>query len=170
MLFRKFFKSWFFEIAVVVLLLLGIYFYQRISISLDQPSIYISDFGEWLIMTWFAFIDWYNNLLSGNYMEIIAIILASAIFIYVIFIRIRWRIRRSERFTATDCPKCNYPLSRIKRTEFQRMISNILPIRRLFCKKCRWKGTRIKPIDSVFKDSSTQQHLQSRTEPIKSVD
>jgi len=59
--------------------------------------------------------------------------------------RIIWHLRSIDKLTSDKCPQCGNQMIRIKRTAFQRSIGKMIPNRKLYCKKCRWQGIRLKP-------------------------
>ncbi|MGM0588126.1 MAG: hypothetical protein ACQETE_06935 [Bacteroidota bacterium] len=88
--------------------------------------------------------QWLHDLVTGLNMKVLLSGGAAVGVIVLSIWRLMWRLRSSARFTGTECPHCGYPLSRIRRTDFQRKVSKIIPIRRFYCKKCKWKGLRLK--------------------------
>jgi hypothetical protein len=75
-----------------------------------------------------------------NYLVLLAVLFA----IY----RVRYRFTISERWQATECPKCGSGLQRTRRNSIDRFLSRtILPsARRYRCENaaCRWSGLRRK--------------------------
>ncbi len=74
----------------------------------------------------------------------IAIITGAVAFVVIVWRRVVYRLRNSRKFTSAVCPKCSHPLSRIRRSPFQKTLSYILPVRRYYCHNCHWKGVRVK--------------------------
>ena len=70
---------------------------------------------------------------------------AVAASLYFLIWRTLWRMRRGKVFTSTNCPKCDTPMQRINRTLFQKYLSEMVPMRRFYCKPCKKKHLRIKP-------------------------
>lgn len=106
-----------------------------------------------LLTTFNLSFDWLYDLWNYSYqiasqtitLSLIAKVGAALLILILILWRLFWRFRTIESFTSTVCPRCGYPLSRIKRTNWQRKVSRVLPLRRFHCKKCRWTGVRLKP-------------------------
>ncbi|OQA46820.1 MAG: hypothetical protein BWY52_00525 [Chloroflexi bacterium ADurb.Bin325] len=65
--------------------------------------------------------------------------------------RVRWRLRRSETFTALRCPRCGGSVYRKHRRSGDRLISIFVPVRRYRCanSECRWQGLRVTPVDGA---------------------
>ncbi len=164
---RKLIQSWFVEILIVFVVIIAIIFYgEYYHVLIGVPN-HIPSFAESLIIYWMSFIDFFNEIVRGAYLKPMVIGFSGLVLAWLVFRRIRWRLRRSDTFTSINCPKCNYPLVRIKRTLWQRRLSAFLPIRRLFCKKCKWKGLRIKSYDMIDVPSLGNR-AQQKTATIKS--
>lgn len=165
-LMRKFLNSWFVEIILVVSVVSAFYLYGAYADIISESFVFVPGLAEAIIVNWLAFLDFFNDLVRGVYLKSLLIGVLGLTVVWLIFRRIRWRMRRSDVLTSMHCPKCSYPLVRIKRTTTQHYISMILPLRRLFCKKCKWSGVRIKSYD--FADTpSVGNRMQQRTESIK---
>lgn len=147
---KKILRSWIIDTILLLVIVGGTYLafnYQYYQQEILIPLLGSLDVNiEQMIMSANQSLTSVRDLLS---LKVLFQIIGGIVAILFIIWRILWRIRDIERFNSTDCPKCGYPLSRIKRTSFQRLISKILPIRRFYCKKCRWKGLRIKPNDTI---------------------
>lgn len=112
-----------------------------------------------------------SQLLSSIEISLLLTIIAAFVFTAVVFARIRWRLRNSERLTNTHCPSCSFPLSRIKRKNWQRSVSKLMPFRRFYCKRCNWKGLRIKSNENIPLDTGQSYHnSRTRTRGIQHVD
>lgn len=94
--------------------------------------------------------------------------LGIGLFMLLVLWRLLFRLRATERFTSTHCPKCDYPLSRIKRTNVQRMFSKIVPVRKFYCKRCRWNGLRIKPYKPI--PLNVNEHTLKSTNRAEQID
>ncbi len=66
--------------------------------------------------------------------------------ITAVFFLIRQSLRRSERLTGTQCPTCGREMDRIHRNVVVKAISSALPMRTLFCRACKKKRYRVKPL------------------------
>jgi hypothetical protein len=145
-LFRKFFKSWFFEVSLVVVIILGGIYVLNVSIINTWVKQVIHDISGFYTQTSTAF----KAIISDeNSVKILIGLLAFILFLLILAYRIVWRLQGSKKFTATSCPRCSEPLVRVKSHEWQKKLRPILPLRRFYCRNCGWKGTRIKGNDNV---------------------
>lgn len=65
--------------------------------------------------------------------------------LFLILLRVRWRLVQSARLTGRQCPRCGGPVHRIHRRAIDRAISFFVPVRRYGCRDgdCAWRGLRI---------------------------
>lgn len=68
----------------------------------------------------------------------------------LVFLRIRWRLVTTPRFTELKCPECGSELSRVHRRWSDRVVNAFAPVRRYQCKNhdCYWQGRRYRKSDS----------------------
>jgi hypothetical protein len=68
-----------------------------------------------------------------------------AVALIVIALRARWRLERSPSLTTLQCPRCGGGIYRIHRRFLDRLVSNMVPVRRYRCfdAECRWSGLRV---------------------------
>ncbi|MBN1317154.1 MAG: hypothetical protein JXA42_16850 [Anaerolineales bacterium] len=86
----------------------------------------------------------------GNFIKRLTLSDTIAIFIllgviFVIIMRIRWRILRNDRFWSDHCPRCDSSgLKRVRRHWLDKLIGiSGIPVRRYRCSECRWRGLRV---------------------------
>lgn len=146
MLFRKLVRSWVFDVAIGLIILLGIFYITNIS-----------EVNAWSKQAFHSLSSFYsatsktiNSLfLHENSGRILILVTGLIAFLILLAWRIIWRLQGSKRFSATTCPKCSDPLVRVKSSEWVRKIRPLLPLRRFYCRSCGWKGIRIKGNDRI---------------------
>lgn len=141
---KKFLQSWLVDISILV----GV---VTISIVLFKPSLkdsiitwilshsdVIEQISIWLEM---------GKETSGQIFTPtkVGVFVASVAGLYFLIWRSLWRMRRGKVFTSTNCPRCDAPMQRINRTAIQKYFSQMVPLRRYYCKPCKKKHIRIKP-------------------------
>ncbi|TNE74337.1 hypothetical protein EP331_02255 [bacterium] len=143
-LFRKFIKSWYFEVSLVLIAVLGIIYILNIGAvhSWAKQTIHTLSGGYSQLLNEFQ-----NMLHSENSLKIIGGIIALFFSTVLLVWRMVWRLQGSKKYTSTTCPRCEEPLVRVKSHGWQKKLRPILPLRRLYCRNCGWKGTRIKGSD-----------------------
>lgn len=135
-------KSWLFDVVAVILLVLAIYLISNLE-SLQQEVL-----APLLFNIEYFFAN-YDQIFKNFFdMGTILTFLGSVLVVIFAFWRITWHLRSIDRFTSQKCPRCGNELIRVKRSSFQRTIGKILPNRQFHCKKCRWQGMRLKPIET----------------------
>ncbi len=145
-MFRKFLKSWYFEVSLLIVVILGGIYVLNVSIINTWLKQVFSDVASFYSQTSAAF----TAILSDeDSAKILVGIVAFLVFLMILAYRIVWRLQGSKKFTSTSCPRCSEPLVRVKSHEWQRKLRSILPLRRFYCRNCGWKGTRIKGNDNV---------------------
>jgi phosphoglycerol transferase MdoB-like AlkP superfamily enzyme len=146
-LIRRIQRSWAVDavlFSAVILGLVGMFFRQEIS---DLLRVFLDD----LIAAYNNFGKTNNDgpsftdLLTPKNLLIAVFIVG---FLAIVWRRIVWRLRNSRSLTSPMCPKCSHPLSRIRRSQFHKIVSVLLPVRRYYCHNCHWKGVRIKSYTS----------------------
>ena len=136
--------SWLFDIIAVVTLIVVIFIISNVE-SLQQkillPLLYNIEY----------FFANYDEIIR-NYLDLgtILSILGGILVVAFIFWRVVWHLRSIDRFTSEECPRCGNQLIRVKRSAFQRTLGKIVPNRKFHCKKCRWQGIRLKPLEKDF--------------------
>jgi len=145
-LIKKLSRSWLIDLVVgliAITLIYSVFNFRFIAAEWLAPLVSSFNFSlDWLSDFWNNSYQIVRQTISLN---LLAKVGAVALLLLLIIWRLLWRLRTIESLTATVCPKCGYPLSRVKRTNWQRQVSRILPLRRFHCKKCRWTGVRLKP-------------------------
>jgi len=65
--------------------------------------------------------------------------------IFVIVLRIRWRLLNDSRYWCDHCPRCDSSgLKRVRRHWLDRLIGALgIPVRRYRCSECKWSGLRV---------------------------
>jgi len=74
-----------------------------------------------------------------NILAVLILLLAGAIALR----RVRYHLRRTERFVRLRCPCCDNPIYKKRRHLSDRLASVVVPVRRYGCKTCHWEGWRI---------------------------
>jgi|AntRauTorcE11898_2_1112593.scaffolds.fasta_scaffold09989_2 hypothetical protein len=150
--FRKIYRSWLFEtILALVLLIVGIAYFNR-----DFVSEYASEAGKWMTDRGpDMIVGLSESILALLSPKMLALILGGLVLFLVILWRIIWRFRKSARMKTYSCPRCSQPLVRIHRKGWQKAMSKVMPIRRLYCRKCGWRGLRLKEVDNTPMDSNS---------------
>jgi predicted RNA-binding Zn-ribbon protein involved in translation (DUF1610 family) len=145
MKFKRLTKSWLIDVLLITVLAVGLYAALNLEAVQQQwleplKQMFAEDFDVWFQ----NLLAWMHDTATGITLRLILIIGGALGVIFLMAWRLLWRLRESTRYTGTDCPRCGYPMSRIRRTDLQRKISKVIPIRRFYCKKCKWKGIRLK--------------------------
>ena len=149
-IFRLISRSW--TLDAIILLIAGAVVYGFISLewslsALANPLLSLFDTSaKQLIQLFDESLQFANETITPL---LFLKIFAAIVILYLLLWRLIWRMRTFDKLTSTECPKCGYPLSRIKRTPLQRVASRLIPIRRFHCKKCRWTGARLKPYKPI---------------------
>jgi hypothetical protein len=145
-LFRKFYKSWYFEATLVAIIIVGVIYLLNMRLANDVLiSVYagISNAFSKLLLS-------LHELITSDSGKKIVIAVVGAISLIILIIwRIVWRLRSSSMLAGITCPNCDSPLVRVKSRSWQKKIRPILPLRRFYCRNCGWKGFRIKSSDSI---------------------
>ena len=137
-------KSYWFEILVICMLLLGFFLLlEQINIRdvlLDAPESVLNPAGR-ILSNLREQSNFLVGLLSPSNLVGIGLVftgIAAALW------RFRSKFLNSDHWNASACPKCGSSLHRIHRTGFDRFLSrSILPdARRYLCsdRECGWKG------------------------------
>lgn len=137
-------KSWYLEgIIGVIATLIILYYLNKDSISrwLEESKIDTQNILKDSVSAFFSFIK------GPEGKRIIFLSIGAIVVLLLLFWRILWRLQRSVKFTSTTCPDCNSPLVRVNRKHWQKIVSKLIPLRRLYCRNCGWKGVRIKGND-----------------------
>lgn len=137
--------SWIIDLLLFALIMGGVYTlfnFETVQQYWLDPlkEAFADDFALWVN----HILGWMHDTATGITLRFLIIIISAVGIVFLIGWRVLWRLRESKRLAGTDCPHCGYPLSRIRRTDFQRKISKVIPFRRFYCKKCKWKGLRLK--------------------------
>lgn len=149
---------------------LFIYLFFVKDIGLSDFTEYLKTDVEAMVLWLFALLE-PSRILSGVELNVILVTLIFILAAIAVLARLRWRLRNSERLTSTHCPTCSFPLSRIKRKNWQRSISRLMPFRRFYCKRCDWKGLKIKSNENVPLDTGQSYHnSRTRTRGIQHLD
>ena len=68
------------------------------------------------------------------------------IFLSIVIVLWRVRVRLIQRLTGSTCPVCGGDLRRSRRDRLDRLVSLLLPVRPYHCRnrECHWKGLRVR--------------------------
>lgn len=163
---KKLYRSWLFEFLLISVLLFVIIAYFNHEIFAG----YVSEIENWVVEKGPSMVTGFSGeflaLLSP---KILAGFFGGLVLFLIIVWRILWRFRKSAKLKTYTCPKCSNPLVRIHRKGWQKALSKMLPVRRLYCRKCNWRGLRLKEIDnnSNNTNSSTGDTTKYKIDKIK---
>ena len=145
-LFRKFYKSWYFEGTLIALILLGVIYALNLRAANMVLTQVMHGFSESItgITTFF-----HELITSDSGKKLLATIVGIIVFIFLVVWRIVYRLRSSKSLASTTCPNCDSPLVRVKSRRWQKTVRPILPLRRFYCRTCGWKGFRMKSSESI---------------------
>lgn len=149
--FRKLYRSWLFEALLIALLLLVAFAYlnrEHVAEVASLVSEWVSEKGPGAVT---GFLESLATLLSP---KVLLLMGGGLAVVLLVLWRILWRIRKSPKFKTNTCPRCSQPLVRIHRKGWQKAVSKVLPLRRLYCRKCGWRGLRFKEVSSIPSDSN----------------
>lgn len=162
-LFRKFYKSWYFEGTLVALLLVGVIYVLNLRMANEVFAQIVNGVSE----TTNQLTNFLHELItSDSGKKLLAAIIGTILFILLIVWRIVYRLRSSKTLASTSCPNCDSPLVRVKSRNWQKTVRPILPLRRFYCRSCGWKGFRIKSRDSILLNSSTSKGTRIHVDKI----
>ncbi len=142
---RRFWRDWWVEIVVGVLLFLAVFLLvEQMNIRetlLAWSRQRLDDVGDLAAAMARAVVDRIRHVTLSDLTAYSLILVVAALLIW----RTRERLTGSLRWTALQCPVCGSELHRIHRTWLDRVINLYVPVRRYQCRDhhCRWRGLRV---------------------------
>lgn len=93
----------------------------------------------------------------GDYDGLVLILFSVIALLVATIIALRFFLRRSARLNSDRCPVCGGKMRRIRQIPWARMCASVLPLRTLYCSRCRQKSVRVKPlaVGTVLEDGKT---------------
>jgi len=143
---RKLLKEYRIEIAVVLLILLGIFLLvERMelqSLIANGLQVLQTSLKKLLLLIKIGLEFYISNLSLSDFVGWVLLVLAIGLAIWMV----RFRFKHSPTFQASSCPKCGSALHRVHRKYFDRFLSRTLfpHARRYRCanSECHWTGLR----------------------------
>lgn len=162
-LFRKFYKSWYLEISLGIIIVLGVIYLTKIKLANEWVAAVLHVLDQILIST----LVWFQEFIASDFgKKVVFGVIASVALVLLVLWRIIWRLRSTNKFTATTCPNCGNPLVRIKSHSWQKTVRPLLPVRRFYCRSCGWKGFRIKSSEGTPLNISSSKRTRIHVDKI----
>jgi hypothetical protein len=143
---RRFWKGWWVEILIVVLIALA-FFLLTEQMQIRQTLL------AWLLGLGHGFegllfrlaratIDRMRQLTLSDLVAYVLLLAAG----WLVLWRAKRRVISSPRYTTAACPRCGGEVHRIHRRWYDRLLNLYIPVRRYQCKDadCRWRGLRVR--------------------------